>query len=496
MHRKKWLCGALSALILLGTSPAALADGAAGGPYPGAVTVALSDGGVTVDGQPAPEDAAGPVYTAHDIVYYQAGHDFTYGEGAAGDEHTEQEAAAHTVVHIAQPGTYVLQGSLTRGQIAVDLGEDAPGDPEAVVTLILDGVDVTCTVAPAVIFYNVYECDPDGTAGPEPDLSGAGARVILSDGSENNIAGSYVARIYKSYTLNEDGTAVTDSKKLHKYDSAFYSRMSMTVTGDGQGTGALNITAENEGLDTEMHLAIDGGNIHITSGNDGINCNEDGVSVVTLNGGAVSITVSGETGEGDGVDSNGWLVLNGGSLTAQACSTSADAGIDAENGIFLRGGTVAATGSMLDPITATEACCAVFTFSQAQTGGVRYALLAGEDGDELLSFTPVNRFTTLVLSDPALTEGESYTLLADSSPIAVSVGQSGMMGAGAPQPPDGMEPDDAPQPPDGTGPGDAPQPPDGTDPGNDPQPPDGGETDGEAADRFTLTAGVNYFRAA
>ena len=47
------------------------------------------------------------------------------------------------------------------GQIAVDLGEDAEEDPAAVVTLILNGVDITCTVAPAVIFYSVYECGSD-----------------------------------------------------------------------------------------------------------------------------------------------------------------------------------------------------------------------------------------------------------------------------------------------------------------------------------------------
>ena len=38
------------------------------------------------------------------------------------DAHTAEEAAAHTVVHITQPGTYVLSGTLSAGQIAVDHG--------------------------------------------------------------------------------------------------------------------------------------------------------------------------------------------------------------------------------------------------------------------------------------------------------------------------------------------------------------------------------------
>ena len=527
MH-KKFLAGALAALLTLLCPAMALADdGPDGTSYEDAVVLTLSEDGVTADGEPVPaEDPSAAVYTAHDIVYYEAGHDFTYGEGTAEDEHTAEEAAAHTVVHIAAPGTYVLRGSLDRGQIAVDLGEDAAEDPAAVVTLILDGLDVTSTVAPAVIFYNVYECDQTGDQGSAPDLTNAGARVVIADGSENDIAGSYVARIYKSYTLSEDGQSVADSKKLHKYDGAFYSKMSMTVSGGPEGTGLVNITAENEGLDTEMHLTVDGGNINIVSGNDGINCNEDGVSVITLNGGDIHITVDGGTGEGDGIDSNGWLVINGGSLTAQACSFSGDAGIDAENAIQLNGGQVIASGNMLDPVTAGDQCCALFTFSRRQSGGTRY-VLTGPDGAELMSFSADNDFTYLLMTGPALLEGEGYSLYAGEQQLTVTAGGMGMDGPGmfsgrmggmggmrpdgeAPevpdgaQPPEGMQPGDAPEPPDGMEPGDAPEPPDNMEPGDAPEPPDGAtlgqapsmlqaDDTGEGSVLFSLSPGLNRF---
>ena len=178
-------------------------------------------------------DESAAVHTAHDIVCYESGRDFTYGEGTEADEHTAEEAEAHTVVHITQPGTYALSGTLSAGQIAVDLGEDAEDDPPAVVTLILNGVDITCTVAPAVIFYNVYECGStdEDTASATVDTSAAGANVLIADGTVNNVTGSYVARIYDpdSVVLSEDGMTVEDSEKLHKYDGAFYSKMSMNV---------------------------------------------------------------------------------------------------------------------------------------------------------------------------------------------------------------------------------------------------------------------------
>lgn len=97
--------------------------------FPDATSIVLSDDGVTVDGEAAPTDETAAVYTAHDIVYYEAGRDFTYGEGTEADEHTTEEAAAHTVVHITQPGTYAVSGTLSAGQIAVDLGGGCGGRP-------------------------------------------------------------------------------------------------------------------------------------------------------------------------------------------------------------------------------------------------------------------------------------------------------------------------------------------------------------------------------
>lgn len=169
-----------------------------------ATIISLSDSGITVDGKAISTDSTQAVYTARDIVYYEADKDFTYGEGEKADEHTKEEADSHTVVHIAKPGTYAISGKLSAGQIAVDLGKDAKEDPDAVVTLVLNGMDITCTVAPAVIFYNVYECGStdEDKATMEVDTSNAGANVVIADGTENKVNGSYVAKIYKSVELN------------------------------------------------------------------------------------------------------------------------------------------------------------------------------------------------------------------------------------------------------------------------------------------------------
>ncbi len=409
----------------------------------GVVDIELSDSEVLIEGQPADSDSSKAVYVSNDIVYYEEGKDFTYGEGSEADAHSAEEAKAHTVLHISKAGEYNLSGKLSKGQIAVDLGENAKKDKDAVVTLVLDGVDITCEVAPAVIFYNVYECsDADAeTATNKVDTSAAGANVVIADNTENFVNGSYVARIYEpeSVVLSSDGTEVEDASKLHKYDGAFYSKMSMNING-GEEAGVLNINAENEGLDSEMHLTINGGNINIVSGNDGINTNEDGVSVTTINGGVLDIRVTGETGEGDGIDSNGWLVINGGSVRAQACSFSADAGIDSDMGIHINGGEVLACGSMLDRIEDGGQAYATFNLREKLQGAGKKLVVKNSADEAVFEFGVQNDCSVILYSSSHLDKEENYNLYSGDTLIAES--GDGFMGGpgGDMMPPDGNIP--------------------------------------------------------
>lgn len=520
---KKYLAVLLSVLLIAGVFSACSKTESEGD----GTQISLSDSKITVNGAEATSNNENDVYVANDIIYYEDGHDFTYGEGTDAEAHTKDDASAHTVVHITKAGNYTVSGKLSKGQIAIDLGEEAKKDPNAVVNLTLSDVDITCEVAPAIIFYNVYECSDatEENASATVDTSKAGANVIIADGTENTINGSYVAKIYKpdSVVLNSEKTEVEDADKLHKYDGAFYSRMSMNINGGEQGNGRLSINAENEGLDSEMHLTINSGNIIIESGNDGINTNEDNISVTTINGGALNILVNGKTGEGDGIDSNGWLVINGGTLLAQGCATSGDAGIDSDKGIHLNGGTVFATGNMLDRISESKQTFAVFSFNEKQEKGT-YSLKNSEN-TILFENNIDNSFTYLVVSCKELTAGE-YTLWNGTTQLEgiKSQGSVGGMMQAPPQDgtvPEGMEPPERPEgmtlpegmtmpegmeppenmPPRGELPEDEtpPQKPDG----ERPQMPDGAQRPdrnpqgavGEKSPVFTITDGENYFNS-
>jgi len=462
--------------------------------------IKLSDSGVTVNGSSASTSTSSAVYVGADIVYYEDGTDDTYGEGAEADMHTAEEAAAHTVVTITEPGTYTISGSLSAGQIAVDLGEDASSDPDAVVTIILNGVDITCTVAPAIVFYNVYECcaTDEESATSVIDTSAAGANLVIADGTENNVTGSYVAKIYK------EGT----TKKLYKFDGAIHSLMSMNVDGGTSGTGILNIYAENEGLDSDIDLTVNGGNINIYAGNDGINTSEDNVSVFTMNGGSVYVENTGATGEGDGIDSNGWIVINGGTIAAAACPTSQDSGIDSDLGITINGGTVFAYGSMYDEVESDSQTFVMLSFTQTQSDVS--ILMCDEEGNTVATLTPKSAFSILVYSSPDIEEGDYTFYLVDSdgnkSLLSGSSTSGGMTGGPTGEMPDGTAPIEGEmpegiEPPEGFDPTQADdaepaegmEPPEGFDPAT--QRPNGmdGTSSDSTVDVFTITDGANLF---
>ena len=147
----------------------------------------------------------------------------------------------------------------------------------------------------------------------------------------------------KTKYKDENSTdAVKEQKKMRKIDAAFYSCVSMKIDGEEEGSGKLTVTSGFEGMDSELHLEILGGNIVIESQDDGMNVNENHVSVIKFSGGNVTLNAA-QGEEGDGVDSNGYIVLNGGSVSVNGV-VPPDSALDSEDVVYYRSGSVVIDG--------------------------------------------------------------------------------------------------------------------------------------------------------
>lgn len=262
--------------------------------------------------------------------------------------HSEEEAAENKVLHITKPGVYALEGTW-QGQIRIDLGDkdETFSDENAKVTLILNGAEIDCSVAPGIVFYSAYECDSkweeQESWSSEVDTSSAGVSLIVGDGTENTVTGTNIFRMLKTQYKDENSSdTVKVQKKMRKLDGALYSYVSMNIEGGEKGDGTLTVDSGFEGIDSELHLSFNGGSITINSQDDGINVNEDNVSVVSFNGGSVLINAA-QGAEGDGVDSNGFIVLDGGTVSVNGV-TAPDSALDSENGVYYNGGTIIIDG--------------------------------------------------------------------------------------------------------------------------------------------------------
>ena len=175
-------------------------------------------------------------------------------------------------------------------------------------------------------------------------------------------------------------------------------------------------------------------------------------SVTTVNGGSVNIQVTGETGEGDGIDSNGDLNVSGGEIYVSGPTSDSDSALDYDSTATVTGGTVVAAGysGMAQNFGANSTQGSILlTCQSASTETIR---VTDASGNVLAEFAPAKAYNCVVVSIPALTQGSTCTVTMGGQP-------GGGMGT----------------PPDGTGGSSMGTPPDGNNGGSMGTPPDGGK---------------------
>ncbi len=199
-----------------------------------------------------------------------------------------------------------------------------------------------------------------------------------------------------------DGTLILDAT-----DDALKSKTSIVVDG-----GVIEVTDCEEGLEAPF-LTINGGEIHVHAADDALNATmgsdiegDDGSELV-INGGYVAL----DAPSGDAIDSNGTLTIAGGTVLVHGASSQPEVGIDVNGTFRTDGGFIVVAqinSNMVETPSSLSGQRAVLLRSSTTFNAGTLFHLEDTAGNELVTFRPNQRYSSVLISAPGLASGTSY----------------------------------------------------------------------------------------
>ena len=195
-----------------------------------------------------------------------------------------------------------------------------------------------------------------------------------------------------------------------------------TVTIDD---GTIDINQSYEGIEA-TEITLNGGDIALTTSDDGINAaggndasavsgrpgestftsTAEGAGLLTINGGTLVVNAS-----GDGLDSNGSIEMNDGTVVVNGPTDSMNGTLDYDSTFNINGGTLIGVGSsgMAMSPSSTSIQSLLFT-SSIPLAADEAIQITGPDGEVILTFEASTTAQSLVFSSPELVNGSAYTI--------------------------------------------------------------------------------------
>lgn len=222
-------------------------------------------------------------------------------------------------------------------------------------------------------------------------------------------------------------------------DDALHSDGELNIGADGTDGPSISVTSCYEGLEGTV-VNIFSGDIDLQSTDDCINAADsdqpNGDFQINITGGSITASAS----NGDGFDSNGDLIISGGSVAVWTANAADNEPLDADGTVTISGGTVLAAGESSGMGIHLEASqpCAIFSGDSSESGGFRQtALLTNGSSFSILSDDQTTLYSAeamcsasyIIFSSPDLTESGSCTLSSEDTETTSST-QSGSISTG------------------------------------------------------------------
>lgn len=210
-------------------------------------------------------------------------------------------------------------------------------------------------------------------------------------------------------------TIVDGNLEIESGDDGIHSDVLLQIQG-----GNLLIKKSYEGLEGHQIL-IQGGTIDLTASDDGLNAAggndgsgysrndmfaNDTEAYIQIDGGYLHVNAS-----GDGIDSNGAILINGGETYVSGPTNGGNGALDYGGEATVTGGIFLAAGSsgMATGFGSNSTQGAIFVTYSTQSAGSTISLKNSE-GTEIFSWTTEKDSGSIVLSCPGIQQGQTYDL--------------------------------------------------------------------------------------
>lgn len=228
---------------------------------------------------------------------------------------------------------------------------------------------------------------------------------------------------------DENVTILSGTVEIAAGDDAIHADGDVTLE-----NGTILITASYEGIEGKQ-IIVNGGEISLISSDDGFNASagssygfgpgktEGDLPLLEINGGIISVNAS-----GDGLDSNGDLVIHGGTVYIDGPTNSGNGALDSgsESGgdCYITGGTVLALGALGMAERFSESSSQVFLDAaldfQYESGDT--LVITDAQGNEIFRYEVKKSGNSVIFSSEQLKDGEKYIITVGDHTTEVTAG--------------------------------------------------------------------------
>ncbi|RHV77477.1 carbohydrate-binding domain-containing protein [Clostridium sp. OF10-22XD] len=149
----------------------------------------------------------------------------------------------------------------------------------------------------------------------------------------------------------------------------------------------------------------------------GFDMDADESCVLTINDGTITINAG-----GDGIDSNGYFYINGGTVYVEGPESNGNSALDYGISATITGGYFLSTGysGMAQSFSSDSTQCSYMLTLSSNTSGTTTVTLTDADGKVLLSHETSKSYNSIIVSCPELEVGSTYTLTAGDTSQSIT----------------------------------------------------------------------------